>query len=367
MKSKDERFFTQSITLSIFALALLIGLAYLLRGVLAPVLFAFLLAYAFDPFVEILCRRHVSRSVASSICLLFLLVLGSGLLALILPTVQAEVNILLKNMPIYIEKIQTSVLPWIENTFDLTLPKTLQEALNALRQNLPNVSSDMAKPLAGLLKTILSSTMSLLASLVYLVIIPLFTYYFLRDFPRIIHWFGELIPIRFREKSTSIFGELNSVLAGFIRGQLTVCAILALFYSICLSLVGVPAGLTIGILAGLFNLVPYLGTITGIALSFSFLLLEGGQPLAYLLVLLVFIGASILDGLLITPKVLGEKLGLAPVAVILAVLAFGEIFGFTGILLAVPVTALGKVILTHALKAYRNSRMYTQTPPPAEE
>ena len=151
------------------------------------------------------------------------------------------------------------------------------------------------------------------------------------------------------------------MLAGFLRGQLTICAILAVLYSILLSVVGVPAGITIGIIAGLFNLVPYLGTATGVLLSFLFLLLEGSVWTGYLAVGLIFAGAAVVDGLFLTPRILGKKLGLAPVAVILAVLAFGELFGFLGVLIAVPVTAIGKVLGKRALDHYRKSKAYKGT------
>jgi predicted PurR-regulated permease PerM len=198
----------------------------------------------------------------------------------------------------------------------------------------------------------------LLASLIYVIIIPLFTFYFLNDYPKITGWFKNLVPPRHRDNTMVILGEVDGVLAGFIRGQLTICAILAILYSILLSIVGVPAGITIGIIAGLFNLVPYLGTATGLLLSCLFLLLEGSAWSGYLAVGLIFVAVSTADGLFLTPRILGQKLGLAPVAVILAVLAFGEVFGFLGVLIAVPVTAIGKVLGKRALEVYRQSKTY---------
>lgn len=361
MTDNNERIITKSAILSLAGIVTLGALVYLLRGVIAPVLFAFLLAYAFNPFVEFLSRHKVSRTSASAICLIGLLIAGVSLVALILPTVQHEIRVISKNTPEYLYKIQNSILPWIEETFDVALPETLGEVFDTARKKLFEMSGDIAAPLADLLGVLLSSTMALLASLVYLIIIPLFTFYFLRDYRKITNWFIELIPLRYRNKSSNIFMELDSVLAGFIRGQLTICAILACVYSVFLSLSSVPAALTIGIIAGLFNLVPYLGTITGITLSSLFLLLEGAEWHSYMLVAIIFVGATILDGLLITPKILGKKLGLAPVAVILAILAFGELFGFTGILLAIPVTAIGKVFFRHVLEHYRKSRVFKET------
>jgi predicted PurR-regulated permease PerM len=334
----------------------LVGLVfYFLRGILAPVLLAFLLAYAFNPLVV---RRRFPRALASAVCLILLIVLAAGLLALIVPALQKELHSLAQKMPAYLEKIRDSVIPWLEETFGVELPDTIGEAVEAARHKVGGKAGEIAGPVADFLKGILSSTFGLLASLIYVVIIPLFTFYFLNDFPKITGWFKDLIPPRHREYSLGVMGEVDGVLSGFLRGQLTICAILAVFYSILLSIVGVPAGITIGIIAGLFNLVPYLGTATGVLLSCLFLALEGAVWTGYLAVGLIFVGASIVDGLFLTPRILGKKLGLAPVAVILAVLAFGEVFGFLGVLIAVPVTAVGKVLGARALDHYKKSRAY---------
>jgi predicted PurR-regulated permease PerM len=337
----------------------LVGLVfYYLRGILAPVLLAFLLAYAFDPLVEWMARHRFPRALASAICLLLLIVLAAGLLALILPALHQELQSLAQKMPAYLEKIRDSAIPWIEETFGVELPDTIGEAVETARNKVGGKAGEFAGPVADFLKGILSSTFGLLASLIYVVIIPLFTFYFLNDYPKITGWFKDLIPPRHREYTLGVMGEVDGVLSGFLRGQLTICSILAVFYSILLSIVGVPAGITIGIIAGLFNLVPYLGTATGVLLSCLFLALEGAVWTGYLAVGLIFVGASIADGLFLTPRILGKKLGLAPVAVILAVLAFGEVFGFLGVLIAVPVTAVGKVLGKRALDHYKKSRAY---------
>lgn len=337
----------------------LVGLIfYFLRGILAPVMLAFLLAYAFDPLVEWLARHRFPRALASAICLLLLILLAAGLLALILPALQQELRSLAQKMPAYLEKIRDCAVPWIEDTFGIELPDTIDEVLESARQQVTGRAGEFAGPIASFLKGVLSSTLSLLASLIYVIIVPLFTFYFLNDYPKITGWFKDLVPPRHRENTSGILKEVDGVLAGFIRGQLTICSILAVLYSILLSVVGVPAGITIGIVAGLFNLVPYLGTATGVLLSCLFLILEGAAWTGYLAVGLIFVGISTADGLFLTPRILGKKLGLAPVAVILAVLAFGEVFGFLGVLIAVPVTAIGKVLGKRALDYYRKSRAF---------
>jgi predicted PurR-regulated permease PerM len=338
-----------------------IGLVfYALKGIVAPVLLAFLLAYAFAPLVEILEKRKVPRAGASILCLILVLIVFVGLVSLIFPALQQEIRQLAQKIPVYLAKIKESAIPWIENTFGVQLPQSFQETLEYSKQQWADRADEIAGPLTSIFSTVLSSTFSLLASLIYLVIIPLFTFYFLQDYGKITNWFKNLVPYRYRQKVGEILSEIDSVLSGFIRGQLIICSILAFVYSVILSILGIPAAITIGIVAGLFNLVPYLGTATGLLLSCLFLLLEGMPAIDYLYVGITFSVVAGLDGMFLTPKVLGKKLGLPPVAVILAIMAFSEVFGFLGVLMAVPVTAIVKVLGVHTLVAYRKSDHYTK-------
>jgi predicted PurR-regulated permease PerM len=367
MTRSQERLISKPVFQALVGIVVVGTVLYFLRGVLAPILLAFLLAYAFNPLVEFLTRYRFPRPLACTICLLIIIMIFVGLIALIFPALQHELQQIAKRMPAYLDRIRESAVPWIEETFGIELPKTIDETLAAARTQIGDRVVSFAGPVVSLLGNILSSTLSFLVSLIYLIIIPMFTYYFLQDYHKITGWFVDLVPPRRREKTLSIMGEVDVVLAGFLRGQLTVCSILATIYCILLSIVGVPAAITIGVVAGLFNMVPYLGTATGIILSCLFLLLEGASWTSYIAVLAIFGGVSITDGLFMTPRILGKKLGLAPVAVILAVLAFGELFGFLGVLMAIPVTAVGKVLAKHLLKAYKDSRAYRKEAPGAQE
>ncbi len=344
---------------SLVVLGLVGLLLYWLRGVLAPVLLAFLVAYIFSPVVEFLAKRRVPRALASGLCLLLMLLLTAGLLALIMPTLHQELQGVAKRMPVYLERIQESALPWIETNLGIEVPETLSETLQAAKAELGQRVEQLAGPVSQVLRRVLSGTLSLLASLIYFLLVPLFIFYFLRDYEKIVGWVRELIPPRHRPRMLGIMAEVDDVLAGFLRGQMIVISTLAVVYSTILSLLDVPAAITIAVTAALFNIVPYLGTITGLLLSVLFLLLEGAAWTSYLIVPGVFVCVATCDGLFLTPNVLGHKLGLAPIMVILAILAFAELFGFLGILLAVPVTAVGKVLVHHALQAYRKSRAFT--------
>lgn len=362
MTAEFKRLISRPIFFTLVAMGLLVGLLYLLRGILAPVLLAFLVAYAFNPLVEFMARHRIPRALASGLCLLLMMLIAAGLVALIVPALHEEIRGVGQKMPAYVEKIQDSAIPWLEDHLGFEVPATLSETLARVKGELGGRMDELAGPVTSMLKRLLSGTLTLLLSLFYALLVPLFIFYFLRDYKRIIKWFADLIPPRYREQASGIFSEVDDVLAGFLRGQMIVISTLSILYSIVLSVLQVPAAITIAIIAGLFNIVPYLGTITGLLLSFLFLLLEGAPWTSYVLVSGVFVGVATTDAMFFTPKVLGNKLGLAPVIVILAILAFGEVFGTVGVLLAVPVTAVGKVLARHALRAYRRSRAYAGQP-----
>ncbi len=362
MTAEFKRLISRPVFFTLVAVGLLVGLLYLLRGILAPVLLAFLVAYAFNPLVEFMARHRIPRALASGLCLLLMLLIAAGLVALIVPALHEEIRGVGQKMPAYVEKIQDSAIPWLEDHLGFEVPATLSETLAKVKAELGGRMDELAGPVTSMLKRLLSGTLTLLLSLFYAMLVPLFIFTFLRDYKRIIKWFAELIPPRFRDQAGAIFSEVDDVLAGFLRGQMIVISTLAILYSIVLSVLDVPAAITIAIVAGLFNIVPYLGTITGLLLSCLFLLLEGSPWTSYLLVSGVFVGVATTDAMFFTPKVLGNKLGLAPVIVILAILAFGEVFGTVGVLLAVPVTAVGKVLARHALDAYRRSRTFAGQP-----
>jgi len=358
MNTQSDRLISRPVFYSILGACVAGGLLYALRGVLAPVLLAFLLAYAFNPLAEFLTRHRIPRSLACVLCLLILLMVTTGLFALIIPAIHQEIQSVSGKLPGYVEKIQSSAIPWLEETLGVDIPTSLDEALTSARDEFSGSAAHITGPVAEFLKNVFSGVMSLLTSLIYVVLIPLFTFFFLSDYSKIINWFKDLIPTQRRESVLGIFKDIDKVLSGFLRGQLTVCSILAVLYAIALPIAGVPAGVTIGVVTGLFNMVPYLGTATGLLLSCLFLLLEGAGWTVFLAIGCIFVGINIIDGLILTPRILGKKLGLAPVAVILAIMVFSDLFGFLGVLMAVPVTAIGKVLGKRALEKYRQSRVY---------
>jgi predicted PurR-regulated permease PerM len=188
--------------------------------------------------------------------------------------------------------------------------------------------------------------------------IPVFAFYLLRDFDLITERVDHLIPRRLRPAFRARFTEIDQVLSAFIRGQLMVAGILVVLYAIGLSLVGLPLALVIALFAGLGNMVPYVGTTIGVSLATLMVLLDW-QGLGHLAAIYgVFVGVQFLEGWVITPRVVGESVASRPLAVIIAILVFGELFGFVGILVAVPLAAVLKILIRVAIDEYRASELY---------
>ena len=215
-------------------------------------------------------------------------------------------------------------------------------------------------PAGSVVKAIFGGTVSVIASLAGVVMIPVFAFYLLRDFDRLVAYVHDLVPAGYREPVSARFREIDEAMSSFIRGQLTVAAILACLYSLGLWLVGIPLALVVGLVAGLGNMIPYVGTTIGLILATLMSLLDWHGFGHLLLVYGVFVVVEGLQGWVITPKIVGESVGLSPFTVIIAVLVFGELLGFFGVLVAVPLAAVLKILLRVLLEHYRASGFYRE-------
>ncbi|MBI2840937.1 MAG: AI-2E family transporter [Acidobacteria bacterium] len=341
------------------AIAVAVGglLIYILHPVLVPLLIALVFAYLLDPVVESLAARRVPRPVSS----ISIMALAAGILILILlwliPAIGREIQAALADLPRYSTQIATYAKPYIErldHVYPGGVESLTQKAIETARANAPK----MMAPLATFVTRTFSSIVNLILGLLNLILIPIMTYFLLRDIQKLRSRFYELIPPRRRKGAQELLREIEGVLNAFVRGQLTVCTILAVMYGIGLSLLGVPMALFWALLGGYGNLIPYVGTITSAsgAMLFSFMhhhdlklmAMTGG----------VFVLAQTLEGTVIGPRIVGDSVGLNPVIVMLAVITGGNLFGFIGMLLAVPTVAVCAVILKHGYARYVKSEFY---------
>ncbi len=346
----------------------------IMRGlgrVLTPVAAALLLSYLLDPLVTFMEQRwRIARWLGSLILFLLAIIIFTAMLLLLLPLVVQEVNAFGEALPRYVTKIKESAVPWIEHNLDLTIPKSLSEMATQFGAELKVLAAKIVAPLGTMASAVMKEIQSFFLAIITLFLIPVFTFFFLPKLPGILRGGEGLIPRRYLPWVHDTATEIDRAVSAWIRGQVTVVCVLALLYSIGLSIVGIKMAVLIGLLTGLFAFIPYAGVAIGMTLSLLVCILEYHGPGQIVGVVLVFGVVQSLDGLFLTPYIVGERVGIGPVGVIIALMIGGTLFGFSGVLLAVPTAAAVVVILKRGISAYKDSRFYqkgAERPPMAEE
>ncbi len=335
-------------------LAGLVGLSYLLRGVLAPLFFAFLLAYALDPFVDWLESRHVPRTLAAPVVMLAIAGFLTTVLVFAVPLFVDELRDASADLPAELKAFEARVEPWLWQAFHFKPPHTMTElgmqVRDKLREQFPDVLSAASTALFG--------TLSYVGVLLSALIVPVFALYLLIDFDRIVGRAGDLVPRRFHAQVADVARQIHRTLGGYVRGQLTTNIVLGAFYAVGLRYVGIRLAVPIGVLTGMLAFVPYIGFSCGLLLALSMSMLEWQGPERVIGVLAVMLGTQVLDGLVITPRIVGRSVGLAPIEVLLTMMAAGTLFGFLGVLFAVPLGAVVKILVQRLVQAYLRSDFY---------
>jgi predicted PurR-regulated permease PerM len=347
-------------------LVLLLGAAgvavllYWLRPVLTPFLVAALLAYLGNPLVGLIegegrpWRIARTPAVVAVFALLFSLLVLSVLL--VIPVLQRELARFMEWLPQLFEWFRTQALPWVQERIGLSDGLQDTGPFSAALAEHWQQARDWAVSVLGSLGR---SGSAVLAWLLNLVLVPVVTFYLLRDWDRLLSGIRALVPRRVEPRVVRMAVEADAVLATFVRGQLLVMFCLAIFYAVGLWLAGLDLAVAVGVTAGLVSFVPYLGVIVGVGLGVAAALLQSTDPWLLIWVLVVFGAGQLLESLVLTPRIVGDRIGLHPVAVIFSVLAGGQLFGFFGVLLALPVAAVLAVGVRHALADYRASGFYS--------
>lgn len=349
----------------ILALAILLGwLVYRLAPVITPFAVSAGLAYLGDPLVDRLERMKfirwpINRTV--SVVLVFVLMTGVfGLVLLILiPLLVDQVRHLVERAPEIFDWLMTTALPWVQTQLGLDIVAMDTEALVEAAKE---YWQEAGAAVLGVLGTVSRGGQAAMNWVMNLVLIPVVTFYLLRDWDKLIEGIRQLLPRAVEPTVNQVAGEIDEVLGAFIRGQLLVMVALGVIYALGLWAIGLDLAFIIGLGAGLLSIVPYLGAFLGVIAAVIAALFQFQDLLHVVLVLAVFgIGQS-LESMFLTPKLVGDRIGLHPVTVIFAVLAGGQLFGFLGILLALPAAAALNVLVRHLHEGYRNSELYTKQP-----
>jgi len=330
-------------------------LLYLLAPVLMPFLVAALLAYLGDPIVDRLEKYKFPRAAAvSSVFLLIFLVL-IALPVIVLPLLEQQMTDLLQKLPRYVQWFQENVNSTLGQLLNIDATTFSQEEI---KQAITKYWQQIGGFAGQIFKAMTASGLVLMALVANAILIPVVTFYLLRDWDILVDKIHKLLPRQYEQKISEVVKESDDVLGAFLRGQLMVMIALSIVYAVGLSLTGLDLAILIGLVAGLVSFVPYLGFIVGIVFASVATYMQFQDLISLLPVLAVFTVGQLLEGMVLTPKLVGDKIGLHPVAVIFAVMAGGQLFGVVGVLLALPVAAVIVVILRHSLDQYTNSSLY---------
>ncbi len=329
-------------------------LIYLLRNALFPFVAGMVVGYLLDPLADRLEARKCPRGLAAALIVgAFLAVLIIVILVLA-PVLSAQIADLIGRLPDYLERIRDFAKPLIAQ-----LRASLTEAqLIQLQEITRNSTGEMVKWAGTVLKGMVGGGAALLNVLSLAVIMPVVAFYLLRDWDRIIAHLDGLLPRGSADTIREQMREIDERLSGFLRGQSLVCLILGTMYAVGLTVVGLDFGLLVGMGAGVISFIPYFGTAVGLVVGLGLALAQFSDWLPIALVAGVFAIGQVVEGYVLTPKLVGERIGLHPVWVLFALLAGGTLFGFTGILLAVPAAAVIGVVVRFVIERYRNSPMY---------
>jgi predicted PurR-regulated permease PerM len=362
-RASDGEAVSTALRWQMLALTALVGLVlWLLAPVLTPFAIAAMFAYLFDPLVGRLQRLRLSRGAAVTIVFIALIVLLILVLLWLIPYLQRQIATLFRHLPDWIAWLQNDAVGWINARFGLQLEMPDEQQLSAIFQEHWKEAGGTA---ATVIAQVGKSGFALVSRVVHLVVVPVAFFYLLRDWDAMIARIHDLLPRSVEPTVARLARESDDTLSGFVRGQLSVMIVLGIFYAIALLAVGLDVGPLIGIIAGLISFVPYLGAIIGVLMAVVAALVAYHDWLHVILVLGVFGVGHVLEAYVLVPRLVGEKIGLHPLAVIFAILAFGELFGFLGVLLALPIASVANVVLRYLYERYRASELYATSHAPA--
>ncbi|MBT8138614.1 MAG: AI-2E family transporter [Gammaproteobacteria bacterium] len=345
----------QQTIFSVLAILLLLLLVYWLRIVIAPFAFAALMAYLGDPIADKLENYGLSRTLSVSLVFILMTLVMIAFILLLVPMIAAQIDLFRQEFPGYIAWFRDTLLPSIHALAGVDENSALVGKFKlALNQNWEK-ASDL---LVTLLAKVTQSGIAIVAWLGSVALIPVVTFYLMRDWDKLIEHIRDLLPRRSVDTVSRLASECDEVLGAFLRGQLLIMICLGIIYTVGLFAIGLDLALLVGMLAGTASIVPYLGAAIGI-IAASIAAIVQFQDWIYLLaVAAVFSFGQLVESLFLTPVLVGDKIGLHPVAVIFAVLAGGQLFGFLGVLLALPVAAVTMVLLRHGHHSYTQSVFY---------
>ena len=328
-----------------------------LRQVLAPVFIALAVAYLFDPVIDKFEEWKISRTWGIILLLSLILLVVAGILLYLVPRLISQVQDLTEKIPIYWDQLESRLMPDLQS-FINEHPAEVEEAKASALTWLKTHAGQVIQSVGSGIATSLSSVGGFLSNMLGLIIVPVLAFYLLRDFDILKDRVVDILPKGKRDYVVHLFTELDEAMGNFIQGQLLVAIILSVIYSIGLTIAGCPGSLLIGCLAGFANLVPYLGIVVGFVPAVLLTYLSGNPTWQIVVAALTFFVGQLMEGMVITPKVVGESVGLHPAMVLIALMIGGSYFGIVGMILALPASAVLLVLIRRIYYGYKQSVLY---------
>jgi predicted PurR-regulated permease PerM len=321
-------------------------------GVLAPILTAFVIAYLLNPLLERLVRRGASRAVGAGLLLASFIAVVVVVITFIAPTVAHQISEFFTNLPRFFDNLSA----WTKQHLDVQIPSDWKVYI--ANDHLRNAIGSASGPVREIATAAVGGVFSVLGVLAELLLVPVFSYYFLTDWPSILRRLDHVVPPRRRADVREVARDIDRVVAGWVRGQAIVTTTLAALYAGGFTVVGMPLSLPIGLLVGTLTVIPFVGTFVGASIALLVTLADGGSAETLAMVAGVIVCLHLLEAAVLTPKIVGHRVGLSESGALLAVVAGGKLLGFVGVVLAVPIAATTAVLVRYALRYYEHTAFY---------
>ncbi|OIO68129.1 MAG: hypothetical protein COW19_01985 [Zetaproteobacteria bacterium CG12_big_fil_rev_8_21_14_0_65_55_1124] len=343
------------LTVGLFLLAVA-GILWLLSGVAGPLLVAWLMAYLLVPLVAWLHAHGISRNIATPLVFVFGLSVAVLSMVLLLPPLVTQAIHVVQGLPDIVLRLKDQWAPWVLANLGVDIGGDLERWSQWLNEQVRELGLEKLSPWAHWGLSAVTNMLGTILGLFKVILVPLFAFYLLYDWEKIGNLVKDRLPHGSRDLILRLTGEIDTMISAFLRGQFSICLILAVLYSIGLYLAGIPFALAIGLISGLLAFIPYVGLIGGFGAASLMSLWTFGGDQHLFGVLVVFTVVHLLEAFYLAPKVLGDRLGLHPLVILLALTIAAERFGFAGLLIAVPVTAAATVLLREIDRRYRDSQ-----------
>lgn len=334
---------------------MILTILWLISDILTPFFIAAIISYILQPVIERTSFLfNIPRRTVASISYILFLSVFAVVIIILLPIVYQQISLLISKLPAYNNYVQQELMPSLTEKINSVDPNIGDR----IKDSISNIANSLFSLITTLANNIWHYTVATINIVIIIVLTPVILFYFLRDWSKMVKSIKLLLPLNERLKIQEILSAINNLLSAYMRGQLNICLLLSAYYGIALSLIGVDLGVLLGILSGFLIIIPFIGTL----ISFSLAMIIGycafGATIKLGYILLTYIIGYIMESYVLTPKIIGDKIGLHPLWIMFGVLACGSLFGFIGIFFAIPIAGIIKVLYSFAIKSYKGSKFY---------